>query len=130
MGLLKLKELFEKTPRVSVRFRNLTSETEIAIDVELSSISHEGCVLLLPKASCSQGHQILLFLTPDKQKKKKKIEIMGKVQEVHLLNEATIEVRLLFNQFVKEELQSILAGFEQKQNLITKVLETLKTPKP
>ncbi len=125
MGQVKLRELFEKTPAISIKFFNLTSETLVKEEIQMNSVSQDGCVINLPRSSCSLGHQILLKLKTEK----KKIEIVGKIIEINVLNEKTCEVKVQFNQYVKEEWQYVLAKFELKQSLISEVIETLKTPK-
>lgn len=130
MTHVKLRELFERSPKISLNFVNLTSETKVPEGVFMMSATQEGCLLLLPKNCCAKGHQILLvFEVETKKSKKKKIEVVGKVVELNPVSEKEAEGKVQLNQFVKEEWLSLLGIFEQKQQQITEVMETLKTPK-
>lgn len=131
MSLVMLKELLEKAPEIKIKFSNLTSETQVNEGVRMSNAFSDGCLLELPKASCALGHQVLITLfIRTKSIGKKKIEIVGKVIEVNLTTEMMAEVKVQFNQYLKEEWNLLIGLLEQTQNQISQVIEELKTPKP
>lgn len=126
-----LKAFLEEAPEINIRFSNLTSETQVTDGVKMNGAALDSCMLQLPKSSCSIGHQVLItLLINTKGLKKKKMEIVGKVLEINLTSDNSSEVKVQFNQYIKEEWLSLLGLFEQRQEQISKVIEELKTPKP
>lgn len=131
MGKLFLKDILDRNISITVDFKNLTSETAAINEVVMAAVSVNGCVLELPAKSCSIGHQVLLRLLVKKEEenpsKSKRIEIIGKVAKLEPNTETELEVTIQFNQFIKEEWKYILDSLERKQEIITQVMNKLKT---
>lgn len=131
MGKILLKDLLETNFSLSVKFKNLTSETALNSDLRALAVSNNGCVLELPHKSCAKGHQILLkFLIKSEGAKvghASEIEIIGKVTETAPIDENVCEVSIVFNQFIKEEWQLLLDFFERKQEFVTNIINKMKS---
>lgn len=131
MGKLYLKDILDREISITIEFKNLTSETVVPGEVVMSAVSANGCVLKLPGKSCSNGHQVLLRLWVKNEEegtaRPKRIEIIGKVAKLESIIDTELEVTIQFNQFIKEEWKYILDSLEKKQEIITHVMEKLKT---
>lgn len=131
MGKLYLKDILDREISITIEFKNLTSETAVLSEVVMSAVSANGCNLKLPAKSCSNGHQVLLRLLVRNEAegpvRPKKIEIIGKVAKLESIIDTELEVTIQFNQFLKEEWKYILDSLEKKQEIITQVMEKLKT---
>ncbi|WP_408096618.1 hypothetical protein ACJVC5_16395 [Peredibacter sp. HCB2-198] len=131
MGKLYLKDILDRDISITVDFKNLTSETAVISEIAMSGVSANGCVLKLPAKSCSDGHQVLLRLLVNKEEegppKSKRIDIIGKVMKLEPTAGTELEVTIQFNQFIKEEWKYILDSLERKQEIITQVMDKLKT---
>lgn len=72
-----------------------------------------------------KGHQIRLRITiPEK---KKTIEIIGKITELEKVSDQMIDVKVQFNQFVKEEWLILLGMIDSEQTKINKIIKKLKS---
>ena len=131
MGKLFLKDILDREISITVDFKNLTSDTAVISDVVMEAVSVNGCVLTLPPKSCSNGHQVLVRLLVQKVEegpsKSKRIEIIGKVAKLVSYIETEMEVTIQFNQFIKEEWRYVLDSLEKKQEIISQVMDKLKT---
>jgi hypothetical protein len=126
-----LKELLENNFRLTVYFKNLTSETSIPEAMTIISLFSNGCSIELPVKSCSQGHQTRLHFVLENDRipkdQRKKIEVIGKVIELTPTNEKVSEVKVQFNQFIKEEWEALLDVLEAKQEEISSIVHKMKT---
>lgn len=125
-----LRELLKKAPEISMKLSNLTSDTHVTSEVSMTSASAEGCVLILPKSSCSIGHQILIAINVTAKSKKVTIEIVAKVIEKNLITDHSSEVKVQLTQYLRDEWMLLINLIEQNQAQITKIINELKKPIP
>ena len=124
-----MKELLENKAHLTIKFKNLTSETSVDETVEMISCSINGCSLIVPAKSCVKGHQVHLLIKygPQLKQKEKGIEVIGKIQELIPVDEKTVEIIIQFNQYIKQEWEGLLNQLDLKQNEVTEMLGKLKS---
>jgi hypothetical protein len=127
-----IKDFNQNDFTLKLDFKNLTSDTSVAQKIYLSTVANAGCTVILPLASCSQGHKVRLRISVIhniKQTKNppKETEIIGKVLELNAIGDKYCEINISFSQYLHDEWFALLKLFELKQERISEILSTLKS---
>ena len=127
MGKVAIRDLLEQDFCLIVNFNNLTSETSLTETIRMFSVGAKSCGLLLPAKSSGQGHKVLLkLLVGCDKKKKREIEVIGKITEQSIAENGFCEVHIELTQYIRDEWQYLLDGLEENQQLISTTLENLR----
>lgn len=127
MKPMMMKDLLEKAFKFSLAFKNLTSDTSIDTGVLLTNCYADGCTITLPPKSTVAGHHVLLkFNLPGRTKLRLKMQMTGKVLDVSPVSTRKSEIKIHFNQYIKEEWYDFLNRLDSEQEFISTVVKKLK----